>query len=370
MHTAARVAVTGRGDQRDEAGQAGRFCRWRHWRWRWAALAGVAAAKPASRPKSKPAGKAEGRGGGRTRHHLRDRRQGDGRLPGRKRGLRRPEVHAAVRIHPAATWRWRRRPAARSSSRGPPRSSATSPTASRTRPSAPAARPVPRPPGAVFVLAARRRRLAGTRRPRRPLAAAAEQHDPRPGAQQGDRDALQRRRHPRPELRRTAAWSSATSASSAPSAAGGPYLGASVGLRDVTVDAAEPTGVDRRLRHRTRHAKRRTAELGRVRRPTHRIAERSTRASAKAGIRKIVDLHQASASSLTRPVGWLALGQPKDRPPQRADRARRKRQPRPELRLLRLPHPRRLRRTGGGDRALGQDPAARSAGSQPLLQDR
>ena len=82
----------------------------------------------------------------------------------------------------------------------------------------------------------RRRRLAGPRRPRRPLAADPERIDPGPGAEQSDRDALQRRRLDRHQLRQQGGMVITDFGFKAPAAAGGPYIGASVGLRDVTID--------------------------------------------------------------------------------------------------------------------------------------
>ena len=75
-------------------------------------------------------------------------------FPAENAGSTGAEVHAARSNSPRATWRWRRRRAARSSSRGRPRSSATSPTASSTPSFGDGGVvTVPRPPGAVFVLA-------------------------------------------------------------------------------------------------------------------------------------------------------------------------------------------------------------------------
>lgn len=95
----------------------------------------------------------------------------------------------------------------------------------------------------------------------------------------------------------------------APSAPGGPYLGASVGLRDVTVDAENRPVVTGGY----------VTELGKSEVASEGFVARLTESGAldqsfgEGGIRKIVSFN-GFGQLLTRPVGWLALGQPKEGP--------------------------------------------------------
>jgi uncharacterized delta-60 repeat protein len=94
-----------------------------------------------------------------------------------------------------------------------------------------------------------------------------------------------------------------------PSAAGSPYLGASVGLRDVTVDAENRPVVTGGY----------VTELGKSEVASEGFVARLTESGAldqsfgEGGIRKIVTF-KGFGQLLTRPVGWLALGQPKEGP--------------------------------------------------------
>jgi uncharacterized delta-60 repeat protein len=94
-----------------------------------------------------------------------------------------------------------------------------------------------------------------------------------------------------------------------PAASGGPYLGASVGLRDVTVDADNRPVVTGGY----------VTELGKSEVASEGFVARLTESGAldqsfgEGGIRKIVTFKDFG-QLLTRPVGWLALGQPKEGP--------------------------------------------------------
>jgi uncharacterized delta-60 repeat protein len=97
----------------------------------------------------------------------------------------------------------------------------------------------------------------------------------------------------------------------APKAAGGPYLGASVGLRDVTIDAANRPvltgGYVTELEGEREHVK----SAGFVIRLTESGA--LDQSFGEGGIRKITNFSGFS-QILARPVGWLALGQPTEGP--------------------------------------------------------
>jgi uncharacterized delta-60 repeat protein len=94
-----------------------------------------------------------------------------------------------------------------------------------------------------------------------------------------------------------------------PAAAGGPYLGASVGRRDVTGDAENRPVVTGGY----------VTELGKSEAASEGFVARLTESGAldpsfgEGGIRKIVTF-KGFGQLLTRPVGWLALGQPKEGP--------------------------------------------------------